>query len=511
MKKIINYKILLIALFLSAGMVGCKKNLDINGNKNEPTDSLIKAENIIPNAMHGTGVQTALGYGWLCNWIGYWSPSGSFNPSTEESSYNITNTFAEGKWTGTYNVLFDLDRAEQKAIRDGEQFYQAIAMILKAHLYQNLIDLYGNVPYTEAFKTDEFPAPAYDEAKSIYENLQVRLDAAIAIMEDHEVSDRELFIDVVFGSGTPFKDLDNTEFWIKFANTIKLRLLIRQTQINPNPTAELAKIAAKGGVLQAGESASVHIQYKDEANKQSPFFGTYGLLPSGEDANTFFRANRYAINNFKARDDIRMEYFFKPAKSPVNPGDPFIGTEYGADPDNEFNGDRTSNIGLGLVRDATQPQWILSSVESLFLQAEAVTRGWNIGSPYASPQEAYEAAVTESFVWLEVEDAEDEAANYLSAGSFGEWDDALSTADKIKFIVQQKYSSLTGMNPLEAWNDYRRLGVPSNVPLSINDARGSRLIPVRLQYPSSEFAVNAKNVQAQGSINPQNSTLFWDK
>lgn len=502
MKKIFKYKFWLIALFLATGMVGCKKNLDINRNPNQPTDTVIKAENILPNALHATGAATALGYGWLANWMGYWSPSGSYNPSTEESSYNITNTFQEGRWTGIYNVLFDLAKAEQKATRDGESFYKAMAMIAKAHLFQNLVDMYGNVPYTQAFQPDEFPAPAYDEAKSIYDNLQVVLDEAIGLMEGAVIGDREAFIDVIFAG--------DTDLWIRFANTIKLRMLIRQSLLTPNPTAELAKIKAKGGILQSEESASVHIEYKDDVNKQSPFFGTYGLLPSGEDANTFFRANRYAVQNFKSRSDVRLEYFFKPAKSPLNPSDPFIGTEYGSDPNDTFNGDRTSNIGEGLVRSATQPQWILSSVESMFLQAEAVARGWDIGDPFGgSAQDAYENAVYESFVWLEVEDAADEATTYLSS-TFGKWDAAASQADKIKKIVHQKYIALTGLNPLEAWNDYRRLGVPADVPLSVNDARGNRLIPVRLQYPSSEFAVNAKNVQAQGSINTQTSRLFWD-
>lgn len=499
MKTIINHKILLIALFLSAGMVGCKKNLDINQNPNQATEGVIRAENIIPNAIHFTGAVTALNYGWLANWMGYWSPSGSYSPSTEESSYNITNTFQEVKWTSIYNVLFDLYLAEKKAGEDDQDFYRAVSIILQAHLYQNLIDLYGNIPYSEAFQTEEFPTPKYDDAKTIYDNLQVRLDEAIALMEGISgLTAAEESNDVVFEG--------DTGLWIKFANTIKLRLLIRTTQIAPNPTAELAKIAAKGGVLQAGESASVNIKYADDVNKQSPFYSAYGLLPSGEDANTFYRANAFAIDEFYNREDTRLLYFFKPAKSPLNPADPYIGTVYGADPDDAYNGDRTSNIGEGLVRAATQPQWILTSVESLFLQAEAVERGWDIGAPYASGKEAYEAALRESFTWLEVEDLDAEVEYYLE--NAGKYDDA---ANKINFIIEQKYYSLTGINPLEAWNDYRRLGVPSNIPLSINSSRGNRTIPVRLQYPSSEFAVNATNVQAQGSINTQTSTLFWDK
>jgi hypothetical protein len=91
------------------------------------------------------------------------------------------------------------------------------------------------------------------------------------------------------------------------------------------------------------------------------------------------------------------------------------------------------------------------------------------------------------------------------------WANAGATADsRAKFIVYQKYIALIGINPLEAWNDYRRLGVPSNIPLSVNPGRGSRTVPVRLIYPSAEYAVNSSNVQAQGTITGQ-TKIFWDK
>lgn len=501
--KTIN-KIFFCVCLLSAGMVGCKKELDINTNPNQATESSVTAELILPNALHGVGVQTANGYGWLANWMGYWSPSGSFNPSTEESSYNITNTFQEGKWDGIYNVLFDLTKVEEKASQANQPFYRAIAMISKAHLFQNLVDIYGNVPYSQAFKPTEFPTPTFDKAEDIYADLQVRLDTAIGLLKNAPVSLAAETADIVYSG-------DKT-LWTKFANTIKLRLLIRQSDVNANPTAELAKIKANGGVLQSDESAEVNPGYQNDVGKQSPFYGAYGILPSGVEANTFYRANEYTIALLKQSNDPRLGYFFNPAKSPSNAANPFVGTKYGSDPNAAFGGDQTSNIGKGLVKSFNQPQWILTSIESMFLQAEAIARGWDVGGPYVgNAKAAYEAAVTESFIWLEVTNATTSAAAYLTAPS-ATWDNSGATVtDKVKFIARQKYISLIGINPLEAWNDYRRLGVPSDIPLSISNARGSRTIPVRLLYPSNELAVNTANVLAQGTINAQTSKLFWDK
>ncbi len=494
-----TFKFILFASALTIGLAGCKRELDINKNPNTVTESNITPALILPNALHNVGSQTSLGYGWLSNWIGHWSPSGSYNPNTEESTYNITSSFQETKWANVYNALFDLDVIQEKAKANGEGFYTAIAMIMKAHLFQNLVDLYGNIPYKQAFKSLEFPSPAYDKAEDIYADLQLKLDTAINIMDTARVGSAEERVDIVFEG--------EQDLWIKLANTIKLRLLIRLSEINPNPTAELAKIVAKGGVLKSGQSAAGNPGYLNDENKQSPFYATYGLTPSGNQANEYYRANNYIITVLKTNNDARLAYFFKPAASPLSPSNPFVGTVYGADSDTDFNGDRTSNIGSGLVKSFDQDQWIITSVESLFLQAEAIARGWLSGNAAT----AYDEAVTESFIWLGVPKADSAANAYMTNNSSANWANAGTTADsRAKFIVAQKYIALTGINSLEAWNDYRRLGVPANIPLSVNPGRGSRTLPVRLIYPSAEYAVNSANVQGQGSITAQ-SKIFWDK
>jgi hypothetical protein len=497
--KRITYKLLFIASAFTVGLAGCKRELDINRNPNTVTESNITPALILPNALHSVGAQTVLGYGWLANWIGYWSPSGSYNPNTEESTYNITSSFQETKWAAMYNTLFDLHVVETKAMENKQTFFQSVAMISKAHLFQNLVDLYGNVPYRQAFKSLEFPSPAYDKAEDIYADLQLRLDTAITLMAASDISDADADVDIVFHG-------DKT-LWTRLANTLKLRLLIRLSEVNPNPTAELAKITAKGGVLKTGQTAAANPGYLNDVGKQNPFFATYGLTPSNNQANEYYRANNYIITILKNNNDARLGRFFKAAASPLSASNPYVGTVYGSDPNTDFNGDRTSNIGLGLARTFDQAQWIVTSVESLFLEAEAVARGWFPGDPKA----AYEAAVRESFIWLAVPNATTAANSYMTDVASANWANAgTTTASRVNFIVNQKYIALTGINPLEAWNDYRRLGVPSNIPLSVNPGRGSRTIPVRLIYPAAEYAVNSANVQEQGSITGQ-TKIFWDK
>jgi hypothetical protein len=88
---------------------------------------------------------------------------------------------------------------------------------------------------------------------------------------------------------------------------------------------------------------------------------------------------------------------------------------------------------------------------------------------------------------------------------------ATGTVDqRVRFIVYQKYLALNGINHLEAWTDYRRLGVPSNLALSIYPGRAAQ-IPVRLLYPQSEYNFNAGNVSGEGTISQFTSFIFWDR
>jgi hypothetical protein len=192
--------------------------------------------------------------------------------------------------------------------------------------------------------------------------------------------------------------------------------------------------------------------------------------------------------------------------------DPKVGEYYGYNfgesiPNTAPNAANSSGVGgPGLAKSPTQAQWLLTSVESLFLQAEAIQRGWLPGDARA----AYEKAVRESFIFLGIANAVDRANDYLASGlPVVDWDQATTADAKIKLIVTQKWIALTGINNLEAWTDYRRLGVP-NVPLSMYTGHLPK-IPLRLRYPQNEYNYNAENVAKENNPDPQSSGIFWDK
>ncbi len=293
----------LFVIILIAASAGCKKGyLDVNQDPNRVTDDNITAQLIFPQAAHATGARSASGnFQFIENWMGYWSASGDFAIQQDETSYNIDFTFGDPLWQNQYNVLFDLYQVKLKAQDKGDSLLAGASMVLSAKLFQDLVDLFGNIPYSQAFQNSKYTQPAYDNAADVYAALQKSLDSAIIYLGQ---APRTSFtnVDIVNGG--------NTSLWIKFANTLKLRMLIRQSQMASfNPAAEVAKIKAKGGVLHAGESIDVNPGYVNSAAKQSPFYANYGLTPTGAEASTVTRANVYFVSLLNSTSDPRLPRF----------------------------------------------------------------------------------------------------------------------------------------------------------------------------------------------------------
>lgn len=487
---------LLILLLSALAFAGCKKGyLDVNKDPNRVTDDNITPELIFPQAAHAVGARQASGnFRFLENWLGYWAAPGDFAIQQDETTYNVDFTFGDVLWQNHYNVLFDLNRVKVKAQAKDDSVLAGASMVLSARLFQELVDIFGNIPYSQAFQNDQYTQPAYDNAADVYAALQQSLDSAIIYLNETPKSSFTA-VDIVNGG--------DASLWIKFANTLKLRMLIRQSQMSGfNPTAEITKIINAGGVLHAGESIDVNPGYDNSANKQSPFYANYGLTPTGADASTSTRANDYFVTLLTSTTDARLSRFFKTPAA----GGPITGAVYGLVTGNPF-GANSSAMGPGLAGSSSQDQWIFPSFESMFLEAEAIARGWMPGDARA----AYEAAVRESFTWLGVPNAVSAANTYMSNAAIADWDNAGATPlSQAKFITYQKYIALAGIDPLEAWSDLRRLNmIPNTGYISVNPGRLANALPVRLLYPQSEYTTNGTNVNAQGTQNQFTSKLFW--
>ena len=505
-----KFRISIITLSLVIVFGACKKSFfDINQDPNRPTESAITPDLTLAAQLNTVAARNASTYDMLNRWMGYWSASGSYSRATVEMSYNITNTTMEGTWNSLYYVLGQLKAMETKAATLDMKFYQGIAKIISAHEWAILVDLYGDVPFTAALDLVGNIRPTYTKGEDIYKALLPMIDEGLALIKAAGTDINISTQDILFGG--------NKNNWAKFANTLKLRLLIHAYKTSIfNVPSEISKITAEGsGFLGNGIGAMVQPGYS--ADKPNPYYANHLHAINGNETDNYNRANCFALNLMTGANDLRHTRFYRTTKAPVT-GALYRCTSYGQNPLDDVNSDRTSGPGYGLIRvpetvftvpptatavtGASKPMWLMTSVEAMFLIAEATARGWLSGSA----QTAYENAVRESFTYLMLSTAD--ANTYLGqTNTMITWPAAGTLAEKIAVIMWQKYFALNGLQANETWTDWRRTGVVQP-PLSLAPERGTNPIPRRLLYPSGEFSYNADNVP-QGT-SQFTSKIFWD-
>jgi Starch-binding associating with outer membrane len=511
MKKYIS--IIVVAILL----VSCSKGyLDINDNPNTATQSSVATSYVLPRALHSTAARLGAGYRTFNRWCGQWSRGGDFGPNVPEENYQITNSFSDGTWNAIYDNANDYDFVEKKAKSLNQNFYQGIAKVMKTVNFSEAVDLFNNVPYTKAFDLAANIVPKYDKAEDIYKDFFIQLDNALVLINSAGADPDIVSADIMFNA-------DKAK-WRKFINTLRLKYIIRLSNTSGivNPTTEFAKITSEG-FIGPNESAAVNPGYKtafsgSNVSQQSPFWENYKKGVNGNESDRSVRANAFTIASLSAFPaDPRLPYFFSPAAIGGN----FIGTIYGQNVI-LLNSDNQSNVGgPGLAKSSGQSQWLLTSVESMFLQAEAKQRYPSITSlPSGNAQVLFENAVRESFAFLGIPGSVGVANTYLASnkvhtippslgGGTVNLTDFASSTNKIETIVHQKYFSLIGMAAFEIYVDYRRTGFPKVPRTAATSALATDSIPKRYLYPQIEFNVNQVNVNAQGTINAQTSKIFW--
>jgi hypothetical protein len=495
-----------ITIFCTAAILllgACKKDyLDINTNPNKPSN--VTPGLVLTNALNATASNTTGSinfYQFASTWTGYWNYSGAVAAFAEERSYQFTTNYgpAVSIWDNLYHNLEDYDYVEKQSAVLNNQFYNAVSKTMKAYDFQNLVDVFGNIPYSDALKSTASIRPKYDKAQDIYEDLARKLDTAATLFKNSigKVASSDGAYDIMYKG--------DAQKWGKFANTLKLRILLRQSEIPGRQTyilAEIAKINANGlGFIGTGETGSVNPGYTNSSGKQNPFWATFGYSPLGKTAPTdghrYYIASAYGLNFYQSNNDPRMEKLYTTIDD--GKGTTYSGSAFGPTAGNDDNPQFKSAIGTGLLKGPDMAQPLLTDFESLFLQAEAAQRNYLS----ADARSLYETAVQQSFTYL----GAGSAGAYLAANTISSWD---LNPNKLTLIMTQKWAAMNGINDMESWADYRRLNIPADIPISNNPAASVRQVPVRMLYPQSEYNYNPENVLAQGTISQFTSRIFWD-
>jgi hypothetical protein len=485
--KFLIKKILSIASF-AVLISSCTKDvLDINTDPNNATTASATPDLVLPAAMATTGAifnnpTSDNRFAFAGIWMGHIGYSGNYAITTENLSYNITTNFGSGTFANLYDNINDYEFVESKGRSNGNNFFTGIGKLMKVYDYQALVDLYGNVPYFEAMKGTAISTPKYDDGKAVYEDLNKQVDTSIALFKT-SVSG-SISGDIMFSG--------KTDQWLAFANSIKLRLLLRQSQKADRASYIQAEAAKLTGAVFLTKDAGVNPGYSNSTGKQNPFYGS-NINTSGTYTQDFYRAGQYSVAFFKAHKDPRIAKFYDPAAT----GGDFQGNYFG---EQGLVNSKTSTFGSGILKSVSQASILMLAAESYFEQAEGVVRGYIKGNA----KTLYQSGVEASFIYLGLTAAD--AKTYYTQASDKEvnWDATAGAQEQIALIIRQKWAALTLINELEVYNDYRRLGLPADVPLSRSPFSTGKL-PARLLYPQREYEVNASNVP---TVTP-NDKVWW--
>ena len=177
-------------------------------------------------------------------WYGQWSISTGYTQPVNTTRYLLLNADYQQAFRDFYVEGQNFDNIEKTSTDPKDVYFVAIAKIMKAYIFQNLVDLYGDVPYSDAFKADKGNLkPKYDAQQTIYEDLVVQLDAAMAAIQAAPVEANSLDAssDIIYHG-------DMTK-WLKFANTLKLRILIHQANM-PGRTSYISTAIATTAAIE---------------------------------------------------------------------------------------------------------------------------------------------------------------------------------------------------------------------------------------------------------------------
>ncbi|WP_226063300.1 SusD/RagB family nutrient-binding outer membrane lipoprotein [Kaistella polysaccharea] len=475
MKKILNK--LIIGALAAISLTSCQRDL-LSLNENVKAPSVLPSETLLAMGQERFFYSTFTGSVNFNNYrffVQQWAET----TYTDETNYDlVTRNQPRNHWNRMYvNSLNNYEQAKKNLVNEAAASETersnklATLEVSQIVVWENLVDTYGNVPYTDALQAqDGNYAPKYDDAKAIYADLLKRIDAVVAKIDEGGSG---------YGSGDLVYGGDMTK-WKHLANSVKLRLALNLSDVDAATSKSAAEAAVASGVISSD----------DESYTLDFAGGTYSnpiyddLVASQRND---FVPTELVINMMNAKNDPRREVWFTKVDGK------FVGGVFGAL--NPFNSkSHMSDFWLA----PTAPAHYLSYVEVLFMKAEAAARGYSVGG---TATELYNKAVTTSMTLNMVSAAD--ATAYLAAHPY-------NAANWKKSIGEEAYIALFNQ-PFSAWLFSRRLDQPVFVNPTNSKIDG---VPVRMPYSDQEYVLNKANVTAAATAiggDKATTKLFWDK
>lgn len=502
-------------------MSGCTKNFEkLDTNPNSLNDAqtlaiLSTAFGPIEQAIYANyQVAQNLSADAYC---GYMMSPDNFAGGVNNMNYALIDGWNAGGFNNQYKeVMGPISKIVAAGLKTKSPDQFAVLQLVQIEAMDRVTDRFGPIPYTKA-GTSLITIP-YDDQKTVYQTFFSQLDTASANLQK--------FIGANPGKA-PLVGVDliyNGDYtkWLKYANSLRLRLAMRIVKADPAMAQQQAEkaMSAVGGLLSSPADDAAISQSGGRQNDLYVVTLPYDDNRMGASLQTYMTGY----------NDPRLPVYCTPATDPLLNGQ-YVGIRIGLKLNNRTDYDGYSSLNTSKTFTQSAPQLIMTAAEIWFLKAEAALRGW---TGAGDAQGNYEKGITTSMQQWGVS-----TGNYLSdATSLPaaytdpknavnnavalstvtiKWDPSATNEQKLERIITQKWLAIFP-DGQEAWADFRRTGYPKLFPVVNNLSGGTidtKIQIRRLPYPSNEYNTNgqAVNNAVQKYLNgPDNggTRLWWD-
>jgi hypothetical protein len=529
-------KLPLLAMAALVTTVSCtKKFKDFNTNQHDATEEMMSTDDLRTGAFFSqmqrnvvlfrdgsnlsSDYQVAQG---LTSdlYSGYIAPTGTWYAGVHNGSYAFIAGWIEKSFTsGFASVMPAWEKVDKIAKEQDLPQIAALAAIVKVQGMHRVVDTYGPIPYL-TYSTGSLQS-LYNSVQDIYSKFFEELDNAIDVL-------------TLYAQGNPgltlLKKYDyiyqgNVTNWVKFANTLRLRLALRVAYVNE----ALAKTQAEksianpiGFITTATERAS--LKRSEGLPYMHPLYEISRLFNAGE-ARMGASMDAY-LNGYE--DPRRGVYFTMAADGKYHGVRQGIITSTWT----PYSGTAISNLNMD--PNTTEIVW-MTAAESFFLRAEGALRGWNMGGTAGT---FYNQGIEASFVEnnlgtaaatayatnttrvpIAFADNSGQSGNNAIAPSTVTvaWNESQGFNVSLERIITQKWIAMYPDGP-EGWAEFRRTGYPKLFPVVTNNSNGTINTAdqiKRVPYPQSEYNNNRAGVQSGisqlGGPDGGGTALWWDR
>lgn len=536
---------------------GCKKFLDVNKNINSPTPSSVQLSMVLSAAERNISQNLALGTG-LGNTMAVYT-----HQVTGRVGADRYGAGASG-WDGLYAAISNLNVVIKRGTAENRFMYAGIAKILKAYTVSMMVDVWGDIPFSEYDRFEEgITQPKFDKGSDIYPQLFKLLDEGIADINNTTINPSKPTSDDYIYKGSAAN-------WIKAANTIKLKLFT-QVRLVQDVKAQVTALLAAPNTLINSQAESFLLPYGSigTTDDRHPAYGDYTATQRG---GQLFSPWLYEIMKGRNPDilnglpDPRIPYYIYNQKSAVGGSNPtpencteyrdggFISILFGSSGTcrdgsnsqtysllgiypaggrfNDSAAKSVNSIGTAAAGTGALPHQFISYADRLYLEAELISAGLAPGDARA----VFSKALDESF-----NQVDHVITNYVKPGSAGAPQtvpaiatqaattaykagvlaayDAGNDAKKLEYIMTEKWINRIE-NPVDNYTDYRRTKfpvlfapAPEGTVTSVTGPDGKvtpvsndRKYPLSLPFNTTEIGLN-KNAPPQKI--PESYKVFW--